>query len=102
MKANVVSGGICDALLRTVRESNSLRSLSRALRLTPATLQMATVALSGGGDRGDEAALVAVAYRLFPGPYAAASVLGVPAGEVALFGESLLISMERALPAKAA
>lgn len=102
MKMAVAPEVVCDALLEAVQESSSLQALTHTLRLTIPTLQMAASALAGSGDCGDEAALLAVACRLFPGPYAAASVLGVPAGELALFGEHLLTLMDRAQPAKVA
>lgn len=69
--------------------------MARALYLTEGTLLLAIQGMSADGDRGDFAALLAVAVRLFPGPYAVAVLLDVTGGALALYGEALLAALGR-------
>ncbi len=91
------SGLARDTFLAAVGCRTQRRALAGALCLTEALLSMAGQALSGSVDLGDRGALLAVAVRLYPGPYAAAALLGVSGESLALFGEALLVAMGRLL-----
>ncbi len=86
------------AFVEAVGGKGSLKALARVLGLTEATLEMAARGLRAGenlSDLGDRGALLAVAVRLFPGPYAAADLLDVSGESLAQYGECLLSMLRR-------
>ncbi|MFT5682858.1 MAG: hypothetical protein ACI8RZ_003782 [Myxococcota bacterium] len=84
-----------DAFIAAVESKRPRQALARALSLTEGTLTLAVRAMTIDGDQGDRGALLAVAVRLFPGPYSAADLLNVGAGSLALYGEALLAGLGR-------
>ncbi len=91
------SGSVHTAFLAALDDARR-KALARTLNLTEATLHMAARSLVGSDDLGDRGALLAVAVRLFPGPYAVAALLGVSGESLALYGEALLVAMGRPVP----
>jgi hypothetical protein len=90
-----LSGSAHDAFVSAVGCRRGRKALARALHLTEGILTMARQGMTPGGDQGDRGALLAVAVRLFPGPYAAAVLLDVSGGSLALYGETLLAALGR-------
>ncbi len=93
-----INSGVVHVAFLSALDGAHRSALARSLNLTDATLQMAARSLAGSCDPGDRGALLAVAVRLFPGPYAVAALLGVSGESVALYGEALLMAMGRPVP----